>query len=333
MTTKTTHLPELGHAEILMDHWRGLFVSVLRNADKSDASWKARLDTLDVLGLTEFREPSRIQPKTIEFDHSRLEDPAYRRMLIRKLKAPRPPKWVFHKLRIDREKIHEDHYAHQVSTLLSWRFTNIVLSEVESNSATMLLLTKLDVDTLTRCLDKFQRNTINGENVGHEIVRFAVEVAIDRNETLNHHLAEIARVGAEERARLSAEMRPVIEKTLADFEASSNAIMESVRQDADVYIGKMRIRSALQSARTQKVLDECAPDHDPEASFRHAVKMREMEMREERRRNWRAMPFYLRFFPHTAVAAGLSALFFFMEVGESRTTPWEALQNLAGWLA
>lgn len=331
--TNHTDLPELGHAEVLMNHWRGLFVSVLRNADVSDASWKARLNTLDVFGLTEFREPSKHKPKPIEFDHARLDEPAYRRMLIRKLKAPRPGKWIYHKLRIEREKIHEDHYATQIGTLLSWKFTNIVLSEVESNSATMLLLTKLDVDSLTRCLDKFQRHTFNGESVGHEIVRFAVDQAIDTNETLKFHMAEIARVGAEERARLVAEMQPVIEKTLADFDAESQTILESVRQDADTYIEKLRIRSALAQASTEQVLDECAPDLDPEASFRHSVMMRERELREERRRNWRAMPFYIRFMPHAAIVAGLTVVTFFMEIGESRTTPWEALQNLASWLA
>lgn len=331
--TNNHHLPELGHAEVLMNHWRGLFVSVLRNADSSDASWKARLGTLDVLGLTEFRESSKHKPKPIEFDQSRVDDPAYRRMIVRKLKAPRPGKWVYHKLFIDREKVSDDHYANQIGTLLAWKFTNIVLSEVESDSATMLLLTKLDVDTLTRCLDRFQRHTLNGESVGHEIVRFSVEKALDTNATLKFHMDEIARVGAEARAKFAAEMQPVIEKTLADFDANMQPMLESVRQDVDTYIEKLRIRSALAAARTQRVLDENAPDPDPEASFRHSVMMREREMREERRRNWRAMPFYIRFFPHAAIVAGLTVATFFMEVGESRTTPWEALQNLAGWLS
>lgn len=331
--THHTNLPELGHAEVLMNYWRGLFVSVLRNADVSDASWKARLNTLDVFGLTEFREPSNHKPKPIEFDHARLDEPAYRRTLIRKLKAPRPGKWTYHKLRIERDKIHEDHYGTQIGTLLAWKFTNIVLSEVESNSATMLLLTKLDIRTLTRCLDKFQKHTLSGESVGHEIVRFAVEQALDTNETLKFHMDEIARVGAEERARLSAEMRPIIEKTLADFDDSMKATMESINHDADTYIEKLRIRSALARAQTQQVLDECAPDPDPEASFRHSVKMREKELRDERRRNWRAKPFFIRFMPHAAIIAGLTATTFFLEIGESRTTPWEALQNLASWLA
>ncbi len=156
--TNHTNLPELGHAEVLMNHWHGLFVSVLRNADVSDASWKARLNTLDVFGLTEFREPSKHKAKPIEFDHARLEEPAYRRMLIRKLKAPRPGKWTAlpaqNRARKDPRGSLRDSDRH--SAFL--KFTNIVLSEVESNSATMLLLTKLDVDSLTRCLDKFQKH-------------------------------------------------------------------------------------------------------------------------------------------------------------------------------
>lgn len=330
--TNNANLPTMGHAEILMNHWRGLFVSVLRNASVSEESWKARLNTLDVFGLTEFREPSPHKPKPIEFDQDRLDDPSYRRFLIRKLKAPRPGKWVYHKLRIERDKMVDDHYASQVGTLLAWRFTNIVLNEVESDSATMLLLTKLDVESLTRCLDKFQRNTLNGASISNEIIRIAVEKALDTNELFQKSLADIAATGTEVRAKFTAEMKPVIEKTLADFADEQRKMMESINQDVDIYIEKMRIRSAINQARTQQVLDECAPDPDPEASFRHAVMMREREMREERRRNWRAMPFYIRFLPHAAIVAGASVVMFFAEIGESRTTPWEALRDLAGWI-
>lgn len=330
--TNTANLPTMGHAEVLMSHWRGLFVSVLRNAAVSDESWKARLNSLDVFGLTEFREPSKHVAKPIEVDQDRLEDPKYRRFLVRKLKAPRPGKWTYHKLRIEREQLADDHYANQVGTLLAWRFTNIVLHEVETSSATMLLLTKLDVGSLTRCLDSFQRHTLNGENVSHMIVRFNVEQALDNNATLQEAMRKIAEAGAEARAQFTAEMKPVIEKTLADFDANMKPMLESINRDVDVYIEKLRIRSALNAARTQQVLDECAPDPDPEASFRHSVKMREREEREERRRNWRAQPFYVRFMPHAAVVAGAVVVTFFMEVGESRTTPWEALRDMAGWL-
>jgi hypothetical protein len=330
--TNTANLPTMGHAEVLMSHWRGLFVSVLRNAAVSDESWKARLNSLDVFGLTEFREPSKHVAKPIEVDQDRLEDPKYRRFLVRKLKAPRPGKWTYHKLRIEREQLADEHYANQVGTLLAWRFTNIVLHEVETSSATMLLLTKLDVGSLTRCLDSFQRHTLNGENVSHMIVRFNVEQALDNNATLQEAMRKIAEAGAEARAQFTAEMKPVIEKTLADFDANMKPMLESINRDVDVYIEKLRIRSALNAARTQQVLDECAPDPDPEASFRHSVKMREREAREERRRNWRAQPFYVRFMPHAAVVAGAVVVTFFMEVGESRTTPWEALRDMAGWL-
>ena len=330
--TNATNLPTMGHAEVLMNHWRGLFVSVLRNAAISQDSWKARLSSLDVFGLTEFREPSKHEPKPIEFDQDRLEDPSYRRYLIRKLKAPRPGKWIYHKLRIDRDQISDDHYANQIGTLLAWRFTNIVLQEVETNSATMLLLTKLDVGSLTRCLDKFQRHTLNGENVSQEILRFHVEQVLDNNATLQEATRKIAEVGAEARANFTAQMKPIIEKTIADFDANMRPMLESIRQDVDAYLEKQRIRSALESARTQKVLEECAPDPDPEASFRRAVKEREREAREERRRNWRAKPFYIRFMPHAAVVAGAAIATFFLEVGENRTTPWEAMRDAAGWL-
>ncbi len=330
--TNNTNLPTMGHAEILMNHWRGLFVSVLRNAAVSEESWKARLSTLDVFGLTEFREPSPHKPKPIEFDQDRLDDPSYRRFLIRKLKAPRPGKWTYHKLRIEHDKISDDHYAAQVGTLLAWKFTNIVLNEVESDSATMLLLTKLDVESLTRCLDKFQRHTLSGESISNEILRIAVEKALDTNETLQHSLRQIAAVGADARAKFAEEMKPIIEKTLADFDAEQRLMMEGINQDVDAYIEKLRIRSAMNQARTQHVLDECAPDLDPEASFRHAVMMREREMREERRRNWAAMPFYIRFMPHAAIVAGATVVTFFMEIGESRTTPWEILRDMVGWL-
>ncbi|MBC8000339.1 MAG: hypothetical protein IAF58_20450, partial [Leptolyngbya sp.] len=90
--------------------------------------------------------------------------------------------------------------------------------------------------------------------------------------------------------------------------------------------------SALASERTQKILDENRPDPDPEASFRASVMRREKEMRDERRRNWAKQPFYIRYFPHVASVSAVVAGFFFLEIGESGTTPAEAFSDLVGWL-
>lgn len=336
MTTTNTNLPAtspaIAHTEVLMDHWRELFVSVLHSASKSDEDWKNRLNSFTVFGLTEFLEPSKVKAKPIEIDHEKLEETPYRRALIKKLKAPRPGKWVSHRLHIDRDRLSDEHYTTQIATLLAWKFAHIVLSDANNNPLTMLLLTRLDESSLTRSLNKFQRHTLSGDNVAHEVICDAAEKAVANNEKLNFHLEEIKAAGAKAREEFLTEMRPVMEKTVSDFESSMRVYLDSLSADVDDYIRDLQIRSALAHARTQKVLDENRPDPNPEASFRASVMRREQEMRDERRRDWAKLPFYLRYFPHAAVVGAVVSSFFFLEIGESGTTPAEALSKMVDWL-
>lgn len=336
MTTTNTTLPAtspaIAHAEVLTENWRELFVSVLHSASKSDEDWKNRLNSFTVFGLTEFLEPSKVKAKPIEIDHEKLEETPYRRALIRKLKAPRPGKWVSHRLHIDRDRLSDSHYVNQIATLLAWKFAHIVLSDANNNPLTMLLLSKLDESSLTRSLNKFQRHTLSGDNVAHEVICDAAEKAVENNETMKYHLGEIKAAGAKAREDFITEMRPVMEKTISDFESNMRVYLDSLNEEVDDYIRNLQIRSALASARTQKVLDDNRPDPNPEATFRASVMRREQEMREERRRDWAKLPFYIRYFPHVAVVSAVVTSFFFLEVGESGTTPAEGLSKMVDWL-
>lgn len=315
----TQHTDMMRYAESLFEHCRTLFTSIIRAADESDAAWKKRMDTFSRLGLLSFRVPSPITPKPLEIDESKLDDPRYRRYLIRKLKAPRPSKFANVTVVIDRSRLSDDHYVGQMTTLLSSKWTGLVLQDADDVARFLLL--KLDEKVLTHCLDKFGLHQVSGETVAKEMLRLAAEEAIDNNETYKRCVAEIRQAGSKARDDFKAAIEPVIKETLSDFNESMDLYLAGVNARADAAIAEIRARQKASSERTERILEEerAAMAIDRDVAFREAVKRREEEYRASisptEKWIWRSV-----------FGGFTSVVFFFMEI--EGVTPAQAVVDL-----
>ena len=258
-----------------------LFAAVLQRDSQDPESWKRRIKTFEVNGLLSFLVESPVKARPIEVDESRLEDPRYRRHLVRKLRAPRPGKHMSVHVVIDRGRLTEPQYLADMSKLLAYRWT-VKMLPVESPLDKILLL-KQDVGTLTRALDTMQMHQSDGKSVAGLIMRMLADDLVDNNETMKAVIARMESEFAVMRAEFSASIRATTEEILAEAKVRFAEIVAQANATADRHIEEIKKEAAESQARTDQVLAECAADADPEESWRKAMEEAERKRKEANR--------------------------------------------------
>lgn len=315
-------------AEAVLDLSHRLFVEVLTNASKSDSLWKHRIETFERINLLDFVTPSPIKPKPIEFDESRLDDVRYRRMLVRKLQAPRPSKWARHKLPIYKDRIDDPEYRDQIAKVLAYKWVS-VLQPFDGVSNPFPLL-KVDVKELELLLDHARLNTISAEWCTAVLMKSLAERLVEENPRYKAIEAEMRRKGAEVRADLQKSLKVIGDETMAATRQSLASINDRISLKAELAIAEIRHNLEESRKRSEAALLEHGldPNEDREETFRLAVRQREAKMKEERRARWRKKPFWVRMLPAASILAAKAAIFFALEINGA--TPLEWLQLFVG---
>ncbi|HEY9869195.1 MAG TPA: hypothetical protein V6D08_08515 [Candidatus Obscuribacterales bacterium] len=302
----------------LFDLSRFLFSAILVRDAADDELWSQRVQTLEHNGLLSFLLPSPFKAAPIEVDESRLEDARYRRHLVRKLKAPRPGKHVSVRVAIKRDELSNAAYLADICKLLAYKWVSKLLPDTDWTEK--LLLLKQDERILTRALDTMRMHQSDGKRVAQLVMRLTAEEILDGNtrmqEIVSSMKAESARVVADVSARI-AQMNSGV---LAEATAAIARITADAGRQCDAYLEVIRRDAEAARARTDKVLSECAPDPDPEASWRRAMEARERERKLANRRGNRLWcAFFLVIFGVLALHAefgGFRAIDYLIEVAE-----------------
>lgn len=299
-----------------------IFTAMLRRDSVCESLWKTRVARLKTHGLLTFVSESSFKPKEITVESERLDDPRYRRLLIRQLKAPRPSKWVQNEIHIDRTRLATDEdYLDKMAKLVAYKWTKKLLP-VDS-AVTALLLLKQDLTSVGACLDSMGNHQSDAESVGEHKMRAMVEEELDKNETFNLLCAEIRATGKAAREKFSAEMAEFKSKLLADFAANTEANMAKARALCDEHENAIRERIAATAERSKEVL-EASACRDPEIEWREQLAEADRKHRENRPK----MGILAKSLIGLAVVAVAGVLAFHLEV--AGVTPVEALSKLIG---
>lgn len=267
-----------------------LFAKIIREDAASTTSWEKRMKSVKTHGLISFSCESNFKPAEIEVDSSRLNDPRYRRWLVRKLKAPRPSSIVSHEIRMDRERIlNDDEYLGDMAKLLSYKWMR-KLSEVDSDIDRLLLLKSTET-SLRSALDRLGMHESDAETVAAIVMRTFAEEALDGNETLKRVEAEIRAAGAEALHSFREEMAPLNERVLTDFGRSMDEYLAKVSSDVDEFITAMRARMSVVAASNERALAANAA-RDEESEWREMLAASDARRRAARREmSWLARIF------------------------------------------
>ncbi|MDZ4837398.1 MAG: hypothetical protein SGJ27_26730 [Candidatus Melainabacteria bacterium] len=267
------------------------FDNIFTRYRHDELGFKRVVDLFRKHGLLTVVSPSPFKPVEIEVDESRLDDARYRRWLIKKLKAPRPSKNVFHTLQIDRVRLVEDDYRAAFSDFLGASLESR-LGTVEGVELAVLI--RMTSDILIDGLDKLKLFELTPEMLAQFALRKFTEQAIDNSPHYQKAVAMIRDVAEQERQKLRASMAVFNQQLMADFDESNRAIMADVNRRADAYIADMRARQAERQAKED---EESAPRRALEAAnagkteqeiFRESVIRREREWRAANRMSTKA---------------------------------------------
>ena len=256
---------------------------ILISASREETSWNARMKSFSGLGLLDFTVESPFKVEPLKIDESRLDDPRYRRFLIRKLKAPRPSKWARHRLDIQRARLKEADYANDMAKVLTYKWTALLMRDLDA--ASLITIMSIDQATLEHCLDKMRMNEVSAQTVAEKIMRRLAFSLIDENAKYKAAVAMIESAAADARRDFAEKITPVIERATLEAYAAFERIAEDARQKADLYISEIRDRAAQRQADYEKFIaeHEVDPNEDREATFRADILAREAAAREERR--------------------------------------------------
>lgn len=324
MTSPTVTMDR--YAEDLHDRFITLFETVLVNASKSEDLWKHRVETFNRVNLLEFVVPSKIERKPLNIDEQRLEDDIpYRRMIIRKLKAPRPSKWARHKLTLDRSKVDDEKYRNDIARVLAFKW--IKLLHPVDGPENLIPIIKADADDLEYLLDNVRLNAVSAKWCAEMLMRDLIDRLIEKNEKFKEISNRIREVGQAAREELSANLERLSEEAMESANVALNRIMEDTHSKLDHTITKIKDDLAKSQERAQAALDEHGidPNEDREESFRKAVKAREAARKAERKARWRKNPLWVRLLPSVAAVATAGAMFFHLKVAGATPLEWLSL--------
>lgn len=221
-----------------------LFSEILRQSATSQKLWPQRMSSFKKHGLTSFYSPTRFPRKEIEVEQSKLDEPRYRRQLIRKLKAPRPSKYDHFELQVDRERLlQDDKYVADISTLFAYKWTNSIKQDAAETPWCLLVLCHLKPEHLLHCLDNMGMHQVSGQKLAELVLRTTCDSMLDKNEKMKQLLDDlrqklsVIRAEAEEQiASVAQEHRQQAHSTFArldeELDLSYQSALQSVRENA-----------------------------------------------------------------------------------------------------
>lgn len=249
-----TKLNENFANELLAVVYTAMSDLVRRDAQTPEA-WKNRADRIKIHGLLNFKTPSRHKPKEIVMDAERLDDPRYRRSMVRKLQAPRPGKWNYHNIEVDRNRLLTDEtYFADMVKVMSYRWLEALLPINDATDALVLL--KLDMASLEFCMDKLGPHQISSWLVAGVMLRNMAEELVDNNPRYLAAVASIREAAADARKTLVEAMAVIREDVLSTHRAETDAILAKVNKDADDFLAGMNARIAETAANSKRALDD-----------------------------------------------------------------------------
>lgn len=339
--------PEDRADEIFMDLHRPLFESVLLSASGDEKRWAHRVKTFESCGLLDFHTASTLKPKpvieqyvedadgerTYLFNEKQLGEPRFKNRLVRKLKAPRPSKWMRYRLPLHRNQVADPKYREDIAKVLAYKW----VGHLQPLAMDVMYMRLMDADALEHCLDKFSMNRINTANLNDYLLRRFANELLDKNEGFNALMERMKAEMAPIREEAMAQIRAITAQCLAESNAAMDVIAEEARKRADTAIAEIRARAAEQAALDAKFWADHPPrsDEDPEVRFRRQVDMsiarRNAALKRlARMRRRKPLGFMLWAASRLAIVAVPVALACFMEVGEDGVTLVEFVKQ---WFA
>lgn len=259
---------------------------ILRTAASNENAWKHRHERVKIHGLLNYKTPSKFKPKEIVIDQERLDDVRYRRSLVRQLKAPRPGKWNYHSIGIDRARILSDEaYLEEMSKVLAYRWVARLLP-VELPTSLIALLNQ-DAKFIEFCMDKLGPHQIDGDVVAYLLMRHLAEEALETSPTYIAVSTKLRTECAAIRADFEREVAIIAAETRASAAASFAAITAEANKKADEALIRINANLAATAASCQKTLDE-SPKGDTETLWRAQLARAD----EERRKNSKVRKFF-----------------------------------------
>lgn len=323
----SAHTVDNRYAEDLLALCQPLFANLLLADSRQDDTWAHRIETLNRCQLLTYRVPSIFKPKPLDVDQNRLDDSRYRRWLARKLVAPRPGKWMSVRLEIDRTKLEDSSYRRDISTLLAHKWLSYLLP-TDSLLDVCVLARLLNESTLAYTLDNLRLHDLLQRRVAPTLMRRLAEDLVDGNETMRKCLEQMRCETGAAVAEAQKAIRASADEHIQSGREAIQAITEEGASRFDEVSAEIVRSLAESAARSQKVLDECAPTGEcPEAEFRRGLEQRDRERKEAYKNSKEKWVWRIGF------AAFAVIVTFFFEFGAEGITPAEALVDWARGLA
>ena len=277
-----TKLANVNFADNLVATVYGAMIELIRRDAQTPEVWTHRAARIKIHGLLNFKTPSRHKPKEIVIEQDRMDDVRYRRSLVRKLKAPRPGKWNYHNVDLDRNRLLTDEtYLTDMVKVMSYRWVEALLPINDPSDAIVLL--KQDAGTLEFCLDRLGPHQVSSWMVAGVMMRRMAEELVDKNELFLAGVASIRKVADEERAKLADCIKQLREETLVNAGKAFDGIAANACAEADEFLVGLHARMAETGASCQKTLDESAAQGDEETRWRAQLAASAAKRKEERK--------------------------------------------------
>lgn len=277
----TNLLNKLANAEVFADELlsvvSGSMKEILRKSAHDENTWEHLSERVRIHGLLNLKTPSRFKPAELHIEQDKLDDVRYRRSLIRKLKAPRPCKWVYHNVAIDRGRVLDDeNYLNDMAKVLAHRWVAALLPV--SKASTCLILLKMDAWTVEHCLYRLGPHQMDGDAVALLMLHLAANEALNRNPTFAKVKAELEIECAKIRHEFEHFTRALAKEHLRSFDASMKETLAHVNAEADKALASARAELSSTANACQTALD-AAPTGDVEALWREQLAKRDEERR------------------------------------------------------
>jgi hypothetical protein len=206
-----------------------LFNKLLVDHSTDAATWTEFCELLDRHTLLEYRVPSLFSPKPYEVDNSRLEDARYRRITIRKLRAPRPSKWMNVHLNPDRVRVAGDEaYRIELSELMSAKWVDRLVPIADLSDVVVLF--KADPAFLLGCLKELRLNDIDSDGLVDRYLRMTVEEVLDSSPAMNRLIDDFKKETSVIVAESCAAIREITAHHIAESRAAFDRIIEDIRR-------------------------------------------------------------------------------------------------------
>lgn len=262
------------------------FDALLQSQSGDRKTFKRFTDVLDRYSLLTVRQESPFKPKEIEFDQGKLDDVRYRRHLIRKLKAPRPGKYIYHTLRIDIDRVAETDYREAFAVFIGEVVANRLgdVGHIEAG-----VIAQMSAKSLLRFLETHKAYEIDARIMhDYQMHAFAQE-AVDNSPAFQNACRMIKEAAASARATFQEQWGAFCDKLRADHDAASAVTLAAIHARADGHIADIRAKQAvrLEAERLEREEAErialANAGKSEQDLFRESVLKREKEWREANR--------------------------------------------------